>query len=161
MRAQSSGCSHFGFRPPEGGTPWVRQVGSSGFSRWGADTSRCVGLFDPKTAVQPKETKEAKEFEGVTQTRPPTYRVNGIYFRTSFLSAFCVSFGHPTAGLRWMSCPKSCFYFPNRVGLTGPTERWQYPQMARQEFTKRNLPKEAIRRADSKPGPSGPGGWID
>ena len=52
-----------------------------------------------KTAVQPKETKEAKEFEGLTQTRPPTYRVNGRCLRTSFLSAFFVSYGHPTAGL--------------------------------------------------------------
>ena len=52
-----------------------------------------------KTAVQPKETKEAKEFEGFMQTRSPTYRVNGNYLRTSFLSAFFVSFGHPTAGL--------------------------------------------------------------
>ena len=53
MRAQSSGCSHFGFRPPEGGTPWVRQVGSSGFSRWGADTSRRVGLFDGNRPAVP------------------------------------------------------------------------------------------------------------
>ena len=29
-------------------------------------------MIPPKTAVQPKETKEAKEFEGVTQTRAPT-----------------------------------------------------------------------------------------
>ena len=52
-----------------------------------------------KTAVQPKETKEAKEFEGFMRTRPPTYRVNGGYLRTSFLSALFVSFGHPSAGL--------------------------------------------------------------
>ena len=30
-----------------------------------------------ETAVQPKETKEAKEFEGFTQTRTLTCRVNG------------------------------------------------------------------------------------
>ncbi len=57
-----------------------------------------------KTAVQPKETTEAKEFEGFTQTRPPTYRVNGNCLRTSFLSAFFVSFGHPAAGLSLTRC---------------------------------------------------------
>ncbi len=61
-----------------------------------------------KTAVQPKETKEAKDFEGLTQTRPPTYRVNGSCLRTSFLSAFFVSFGHPTAGLRMMGLKLTC-----------------------------------------------------
>ena len=58
------------------------------------DALDCLTL---KAALQPKETKEAKEFEGFTRTRPPTCRVNGRCLRTSFLSAFCVSFGHPTA----------------------------------------------------------------
>ena len=53
-----------------------------------------------ETAAQPKETKEAKEFESLTQTRPPTYRVHGGCLRTPFLSALFVSFGHPTVGLR-------------------------------------------------------------
>ena len=62
------------------------------------DALDCLNL---KTALQPKETKE---FEGLTQTRPPTYRVNGRCLRTSFLSAFFVSFGHPTAGLSLTRC---------------------------------------------------------
>ena len=49
------------------------------------DALDCLTL---KTAVQPKETKEAKEFEGLTQTRPPICRVNGIYLRTSFFRHF-------------------------------------------------------------------------
>ncbi len=52
-----------------------------------------------ETAIQPKKTKEAKKFDGFTQTRPLTCRVNGGYLRTSFLSVFFVFFGHPTAVL--------------------------------------------------------------
>ena len=44
-----------------------------------------------------KKRKEAKEFEGFTQTRTLICRVNGGCFRT-FLSAFFVLFGHPSAG---------------------------------------------------------------
>jgi len=60
-----------------------------------------VASFTLETAVQPKETKEAKEFEGIAQTRTLTCRVNGACLRTSFLSEFFVFFGHPTAGLKF------------------------------------------------------------
>ena len=57
---------------------------SAGGAQTLSDALDCLTL---KTDVQPKETKETKEFESFTKTRPPTYRVNGSYLRTSFLSA--------------------------------------------------------------------------
>ncbi|MBI4663854.1 MAG: hypothetical protein HY735_34060 [Verrucomicrobia bacterium] len=57
-------------------------------------------LINLGTAVRPKETKEAKEFEAFEQARSFTCRGNGTRPRTSFLSAFFVFFGHQTAGLR-------------------------------------------------------------
>ena len=65
MRAQSSGCSHCGFRPPEGGTRCVHQVCSPGFSRWGTDTSRRVGLFDPKNSSSAERSERSERIRGL------------------------------------------------------------------------------------------------
>lgn len=57
-----------------------------------------------ETAVPPKVTKEAKEFESFTQTRLLICRVNGTCLGSSFLSAFFAFFGPPTTGLSLNAC---------------------------------------------------------
>ena len=57
--------SHFGFRPPGGGTPCVPQACSPGFSRWGTDTSRRVGLFDPKNSSSAERNERSERIRGL------------------------------------------------------------------------------------------------
>ena len=45
-------------------TPCVRQVGSPGFSRWGTDTSRGVGLFDPKNSSSAERNERSERIRG-------------------------------------------------------------------------------------------------
>ena len=94
MRAQSSGWSHFGFRPPEGGTPCVRQVCSPGFSRWGADTSRRVGLFDAKNSSSAERNERSERIRGL-DANAATHLPGEWHLLQNFFS-----FGHSTAGLR-------------------------------------------------------------
>ena len=53
-----------------------------------------------ETAVQPKETKEAKESEGIVQSLPITLRVISALFISSSLSPFFVFFGYSTSEFR-------------------------------------------------------------
>ncbi len=46
-------------------TPCVRQVGSPGFSRWGTDTSRGVGLFDPKNSSSAERSERSERIRGL------------------------------------------------------------------------------------------------